>query len=185
MMKKLLVLMLVIGMASLASATPLITASATTVEQNESVSIYITGTSDDVTGAGGDPAEAGGGWFYLWLDYSTNAFSNDAYLSLGMTATKENAAGAEGAVEETYPNYGLSFSAYPGVAIPYVETDDVDEGLWYTFTVTAGTVLGTTTVQLWNGLTTILGSIDITVVPEPMTIALLGLGGLFLRRRRK
>lgn len=32
--------------------------------------------------------------------------------------------------------------------------------------------------------TTPVASVDLTVVPEPMTILLLGLGGLFLRRRR-
>jgi hypothetical protein len=35
-----------------------------------------------------------------------------------------------------------------------------------------------------DGATQIGEGIPITAVPEPMTIALLGLGGLFLRRRR-
>jgi len=35
-----------------------------------------------------------------------------------------------------------------------------------------------------NGVTAGLGSLAVTVVPEPMTMALLGLGGLFLRRRK-
>ena len=184
MMKKLLVLMLVVGMASLASATPTITASATTVGTSGSVSIYITGTTDEMTV---DPT-AGGGWYYLWLDYTTNTFSNDAYLSLGTTGVVGPAAGADTTVNSTYPNYGLSFSTYPvfdSVSGTYPESDDVDPGLWYTFTVSSGTALGTTEVQLHNsGLTVLLGSIDIAVVPEPMTIALLGLGGLFLRRRK-
>ena len=36
----------------------------------------------------------------------------------------------------------------------------------------------------WNAVESELGDLTLYIVPEPMTIALLGLGGLFLRRRK-
>ncbi len=66
--------------------------------------------------------------------------------------------------------------------------DVVEEGLWYQLSVTvdgtysAGDVVSTVAVKD-SGLNS-LGTMDITYVPEPMTVALLGLGGLFLRRRK-
>jgi len=47
--------------------------------------------------------------------------------------------------------------------------------------------LGDVVIYLYaNDLQTVLDTLTISqVVPEPMTIALLGLGGLFLLRRRK
>jgi hypothetical protein len=49
-----------------------------------------------------------------------------------------------------------------------------------------GAVGDTATISLFVDpeYTTPVASVDVTVVPEPMTIILLGLGGLFLRRRR-
>ncbi len=75
--------------------------------------------------------------------------------------------------------------------------------LWFDYVVpdlTVGTVITITTFSVNDAfpptmknyvlgnegsptLTTI-GSMDITIIPEPMTVLLLGLGGLFLRRRR-
>jgi hypothetical protein len=49
-----------------------------------------------------------------------------------------------------------------------------------------GAVGDTATISLFVDpeYTTPIASVTVTVVPEPMTIILLGLGGLFLRRRR-
>jgi hypothetical protein len=55
-------------------------------------------------------------------------------------------------------------------------------GPWFKFDVTLASTL---LIDVWssnNSWADVIGTI--TVVPEPMTIALLGLGGLFLRRRK-
>lgn len=63
-------------------------------------------------------------------------------------------------------------------------------GLIYSFeyTVDAATTLSFAEVAAKTpfntAVATDLGSLDVNVVPEPMTMALMGLGGLFLRRRR-
>ncbi len=81
---------------------------------------------------------------------------------------------------------------------PYASDD-----AWYEFTVSSfapdnpvlagghivvkvvGVSEGTTALNLYDeGGETLLSSFDITVIPEPMTIALLGLGGLLLHRRK-
>ena len=57
----------------------------------------------------------------------------------------------------------------------------------FTFDTTVSTILSWGSATDWHttGGSIILGpSVPINVVPEPMTVALLGLGGLFLRRRK-
>jgi hypothetical protein len=60
-------------------------------------------------------------------------------------------------------------------------------GSQFTMTFSGALLDETSTISLYAGpdYTIPTTSVAVTVVPEPITILLLGLGGLFLRRRRK
>lgn len=163
-MKKLLVLTLVLGLASGASAAlTLVGAPAEPIDIGESISILVNNSED--------------GAYSGWLEIAGQAvadYDGDPVFT---------AAGDPGGASEMKPADG-----YPG---------------WYEFTVASfppnptiaagdhievnvmGVSEGTAALNLYatDGVT-LLDTAQITVIPEPMTIALLGLGALFLRRRR-
>jgi hypothetical protein len=180
MMRKLLVLMLVLGMASLAAAVPTITVSNATPVNGETIQVYITGTAAD---ANPDGSTATGGWSgFVAIDYATfGPTGGSTYLSLGANPAVTPEAGG-------YAQYSTSsaleyFAAIP--LLPWAEATDVDAGLWFTYDVLVTGVDGDSELidLLDNGLG-IVTSVQIDIIPEPMTMALLGLGGLFLRRRK-
>jgi len=64
--------------------------------------------------------------------------------------------------------------------------DSVQPGVQFEISVYGAAFNDVYTIDLYAAdWVTILESGTVTVIPEPMTIALLGLGGLFLLRRRK
>jgi hypothetical protein len=139
--------------------------------------------------------------------YITDAYNFGVSVSTTGTATgtlNDNA----GAVQHISGGVMYSYSGIASNAISSVK--DITFGTWdatsadqdmvWDFYVTLGGGAGTVTVDLGLNETTRyktsggswintdddneVGDLVIDVVPEPMTIALLGLGGLFLRRRR-
>ena len=189
-MKKILVLLLIFGMASLANAAyiPLtLTMSApATAEINTAFTVNV--TLSGLTGS-----------------LQVNMLK-DGQIVIGGTSTHTDGAITANANFDagtnvlTYPDLQLNSGA-PG---PYVVNTDIV----YSFGMT-GTSLGNLTFGMDNknagvgellllgidngdwsyygypslGPLTVVGG-STTVVPEPMTILLLGLGGLFLRRRK-
>ena len=188
-MKKLLIFMLVLGLTSMASAVPVLTAEKATINIGETIDVYVTGTVGTVLPDG--PSNTYGG--VLWTDYSdyvTTPYEDDPYLDLDViSGVIANAAGGAAQIGNVYngADYGVNFVASPtvhGSGDIFQEADDVDVGLWFTFEVT-GTAEGVTTLELWDiSFSGVQSFVDITVIPEPITIALLGLGALFLRRRK-
>ena len=179
-MKKLLILMLVLGMASLASATPVMVVSNTTPTLGSTFTVTISGTSAEASGATWDD---GGYEGVIALDYDNYTDGADnPYISFeSLTPTIETAAGASAGTTPATGN--VAWVAAFGFPEPS-EVKDVDEGLWFTWTLNAD-ALGTTMVDFLNaGWSTTLDDQLVTIIPEPVTIALLGLGALFLRRRK-
>ena len=180
-MKKLLVLMLVLGMVSWASAT-------VTFEFRDS-----TGTSV----ISGIDVAVGDFTFFVKglvgdLPWNYGVYSSDQTPGGGLldmtAATVYPAAGDLGKI------FGNYIASYDGVD---VASGDIDSGTmpnpadgdWFRmdFSLTESAANGNT-VQVdildYGSGYALVSSHTLDVVPEPMTIALLGLGGLFLRRRR-
>ena len=163
-MKKMLVLMLVLGMASIANATILTwTADSITITS-------IGGTS--VVQLVADNADI--------YAYAKWVGANPAGIATITNIVARAAAGPDADVKNP------SQTADPGwwtvQSLDFTPPSSVAAGAQYDVTV-KGLALGTFAVG-----SDALGTNDmlnITVIPEPMTVALLGLGGLFLLRRRK
>jgi hypothetical protein len=215
MMKKVLALMLVLGMTSLASATivDVVTVgvgdlghagtSTDPLYPSETIEIKI------VLNADPDPTWYGGGGYPIYDGYWLSSMDLDLHVS-GPGALAEKGTGLatkmkhntgfgawaepEPAVVDNAIAYLAGTAAGNGIQgaddlvwnlVIHCEGNgivDVDLTLHGTseYSVYASTAGGT-----WEKLTELdLGDLVIHQIPEPMTIALLGLGGLFLRRRR-
>ena len=161
-MKKILVLMLVLGMASMASAALTLSGPANAV----------TGTTVTFTLSADAESAAGGDYGYVYAGGFSNVTMLPAMSDGDMSGTNYTAG--------TYTYFYFVGADSPSdITAPFLAAGD-----WLTFDMTAGAV-GTSidvSVVSFSGFDG--DSLSISVIPEPMTIGLLGLGGLFLRRRK-
>ena len=176
-MKKTLILMLVLGLVSIANAT-------VTMELRES----------DGTTPVADLENLGLGADYVLVISGAAA---DAPQSLGIygpaygAADWDNLGNADMSTAATlldtgnmsYINWNATYSGYDTVVDDY-EGPGVSTGDWFSIDLTA-LVAGDFSIDLldYNAGSAVIGNVSGTI-PEPITIALLGLGGLFLRRRK-
>ena len=185
-MKKMLVFMMVLAVASAAYAgTITVTATPDKAEYNYGEAITI----ELITSGCGYPGPFAGELSSMIIE--------------GITDTGGGSADAVGNLHVNFDvvNVNGDLVNAGGVLIDDITgAGDLDPGpipngvSAYTFDFTTGSSDGTFAIDLsgitvndcFGGGTTTLSVVPLgyTVVPEPMTIALLGLGGLFLRRRR-
>jgi hypothetical protein len=188
-MKKLLILAIVVSVASMASASIVLVASNPTpikgetitmtikTDASEAVSTFQVGIiRDDVSGG-----LAATGTLHSGFTQNTDVGYRGDVLGLGddagdigyMSGAVNPPAYITGTSVVLYTyTYTVSPSALPGV-INFTIPDT--SGSPYFFTSQVG---------LYPSATVGISGTSVTVIPEPATIALLGLGGLLLRRRK-
>lgn len=175
-MKKMLILMLILGLVSTASAT-------ITMELRESDGTTAVADLDDV--------QLGSDYVLVIMSDSAVATTGGVY-GPGYAASDWDNLGPVDSTATTLDTGNLSniywYAGYQGYEYVYddlmgpgISTGDIFE------IDLSGDALGSFQLDLFDyayGSTTAVSSISGTVVPEPVTIALLGLGGLLLRRRK-
>jgi hypothetical protein len=163
MMKKLLVVMLVLGLASASYAD------IDLADLGENNVIMPEETLDIMMASDADGAYD----CWLWLeDLGVANYADVPAFTAGGSPTGES----------SLEDWGDGW--YYVAVTSFDPANPIVAGDHLTVTV-VGVAEGETNLILYAGdAETELGSQSIVVVPEPMTIGLLGLGGLFLRRRR-
>ena len=161
-MRKIVTLILILSIASMASATVTLVQSSITIVENTTGILQV--TSDDTNG---------------WTGYVGSARPTDE-----ITAVATAAAGGDSSVtaEAGYPgeykiitkDASSPFTIVSGVQWNVTVGDGgLTDGNSYTF------------ILYDNDYTSQLDTATVYIIPEPATIALLGLGGLLLRKRKK
>ena len=167
-MKKLLIFMLVLGMTSVASAA----LSAVSPYTDDIVTWDVIG--DQFVGHGDSLGTYNG---MVWV-------TSGGSLTPNATTTKaagvNNEAGDAGTVTAGTPGAYATYAA--DLSVDVLPNQAV--GDWFVFDIAFdGPEMVVDIYNASNQWVEPVGSV--TIIPEPMTIALLGLGGLFLLRRRK
>jgi len=195
MMKNLLILMLVLGLTSVASATLTMEfrhdaagggAIVTEVDQGQTFSIVI--MSDNAAADKGvnllvyDGYESG---FASCADVVD--FVGDTGKKYYMKAPPLQAYEKAGELANI-PSYSVAYDGFDPVTGDWsgLDPNGVGEnGNWFALDLVAGTTAGSTRIGFMNSSYTGWDSYGtITVLPEPATMLLLGIGGLLLRRRK-
>jgi hypothetical protein len=169
MMKRLVALLLVFGLAS--------TANAVMLQIDGASAAYIAieeGTTSLITVVGEDASS--------WLGYLVIEQGGTGVLSdVAILPAAGDLAAASPYVEEGWgAGYMLSTAAGPDSSTP------ISAGSQFNVNFSGGTLGETAKISLYLDpeYTTPVASINVSIIPEPMTIALLSLGALFLRKRK-
>lgn len=168
-MKRLVAMLLIFGMASTANAVLLQVdgVAATDVEIAEGATSLITIVGENASS---------------WLGYIIVEEGGAGQLSdVSIVSAAGDLAAYEPYTEAGWgAGYMLTAAASPG------STQPISTGAQFNVNYSGATLGQTATISLFVDpeYTTPVASVNVSIIPEPMTIALLGLGALFLRKRK-
>ena len=167
-MKKLLILLLVLGLASVSYGAY--------GDIRDDFELHLSGGTLTVVGLVADPG----------VDISAGIYDEASQGTFGASplilsdGASGNAAGALGNAVHA------SGTGYDGMDITVLDsspsTDTVNAMDWFSVSYTGDVVDTIQIYDYYESNTVAIGTLDI--IPEPVTVVLLGLGGLFLRRRK-
>ncbi|MHC4069560.1 MAG: PEP-CTERM sorting domain-containing protein [Planctomycetota bacterium] len=183
-MKKLMVLMLVLVMTSLAGAGSIsYLPSSTTIQGSEIVSMTVSGSGFDadglidivlidtlVTSLTGDVGSFTISNLAADAAWDFPAGTNVTIPDTDLQVTPPGSVSSVGPTTLFTFDLSLSGSELVGDSITFGATSVVS-------------IVASTFTDFTNNISSVDGTV--TVIPEPITFGLLGLGGLFLRRRKK
>lgn len=176
-MKKLLILVLVLGIASLANATLSLKIDDASVPGTidiligETIQVY------------SSTADTWGGCIFITEGSQAGSLTNGRLAEL--TAGQPGYAGDGGNIAAvTEPGFGVGYLMGAGYT---VEPPVAGVQMLIDFTALTADIGKTGVINVFvdPDYTTPADSTTYTIIPEPMTVLLLGFGGLFLRRRKK
>lgn len=184
-MKKLLTVFAVLAMASVANATLLISVDGSTDHPESSITLNVGDTAViDIHAQSQNLAQ--GGWMIIQGNGTLDASNPTDLWSISTISNMP-----EAQLDPLRP--GLAAFGYPGVTeLVQMEIKHEDPSQSPPDGLVANNVIFTCTVEnldavitlLDSGTFAVMDSVVIHQIPEPITFALLGLGGLFLRRRK-
>ncbi len=189
-MKKLIVIALILALAPLANATMLRYAGGTGVTYNETLARYEVEKGETFTiNVMSDVATAN---FVLNVKSDNHTvlvgLVNDLFNLTNIDGQQFNGVSPVVDLMIYKASGGVSSTSVPNTEIMYSFTAGAGptEGVvWHFNSMATNGGSGPNQAVKLNGTTIVMSEFAVTVIPEPMTIALLGLGGLFMLRRRK
>lgn len=157
--------MLVLGMASIANATVLSwSTSAITITAVGSTVVVQISANDN-------------------MPYDKYLGGSASTVIADITNVAKRAAAGPDAVVTANPSGWTGKDWWRVQAIDFTPPNDISAGVQWDVTISGLATGSRSVVSDYYGNPT--GMLQVTVLPEPMTIALLGLGGLLMLRRRK
>lgn len=189
-MKKLLILMLVLGLASTVNAVTV------AFDANRTATIYESDGTTEYTGA---DIVIGTDLVIIVDSTQTSYWTGGIYVESGLTYGSLAGRGPMDGTDYTGSHYdaagdlataknysGAGYDGFDFIADNTIELPNWTTGDWFVIDFECDGE-GDVVLKFYDYATSMsvpVGSYTITQIPEPMTIALLGLGGLLLRRRK-